>query len=383
MKIGIESSVLARHQKTGVDYYTQSLIAETIKLMPASHFDLCYLSFFTRKPALLLDPAPNITEHRISFMPGKFYNIFEHYLIGIPFDLLAGVKEDIFLFPNFARWPLVFAKKSVVIIYDLGFLESPDTIIDRHRRYLSRAVPRSIKKTSRILTISRSSKAQIIKHYGTDPAKIVVVEPAIDHDFYVPAPADKITEVKQRYGISGEYILFLGTIEPRKNLAGLLRAYALLPEEIQARYQLILAGGKGWLSEEIDALAAKIKAGRLIRTGYFDQALKPALYSGASVFVYPSFYEGWGMQIAEAMACGTPVITADNSSLPEAGGEAALYIKAEDTKALADSIEKVLTNSKLAADMVEKGHRHVANFTWAKGAKLVKVTLEELGRANV
>jgi glycosyltransferase involved in cell wall biosynthesis len=382
MKIGIESSVLARRQKTGVDYYAESLIAETIKSMPNSHFDLCYLSFFTRKSVPLLKAAPNITERRISFMPGKFYNLFEHYFIGIPFDLLAGVKEDIFFFPNFARWPLVFTKKSVVIVYDLGFLESPETIIARHRRYLTKAVPRSISKATSVLTISQSTKQQIIDHYGTDASKIVVAEPAIDHDFYVPAPANKIIEVKQRYGIAGEYILFLGTIEPRKNLAGLLRAYSLLPDDLQKKYQLVLAGGKGWLDEEIDALAAKIKPGRLVRTGYFDQALKPALYSGASVFVYPSFYEGWGMQIAEAMACGTPVITADNSSLPEAGGDAALYIKADDTKALAQSIQRVLTSPKLAADMIKKGRQHAASFSWANGAKILKQTLEKLAHTD-
>lgn len=378
MKIGIQGSVLIRPQKTGVEYYAESLFNELAKQMPSSHFDVCYMSFFTRKPSRLLEQAQNVSERRIKFMPGKIYNLLEYYFFGLPFDLLAGVREDIFIFPNFVRWPLLFTRKSVVMVYDLGFLVQPQTLNTRFRKYLTRAVPHSIRRADHVVTISQSAKRLIMEYYGTPSDKITIAEPAIDHSFYVPAAATKIAEVKKKHGITDDYILYLGTIEPRKNIAGLLHAYSSLPADLQSRYQLVLAGGKGWLDDEINAQADKIPEGRLIRTGYIDQGEKPALYSGASTFVYPSLYEGWGMQLAEAMACGTPVISSDNSSLPEAGGDAALYVRAGDDEVLASAIQRVLSDPKLVSEMVKKGKAHAASFTWAKSAQRFKEALDGL-----
>jgi glycosyltransferase involved in cell wall biosynthesis len=230
-------------------------------------------------------------------------------------------------------------------------------------------VPESISKATHVVAVSESTKLQIISNYGTNPNKISVVEPALMLDEYKPAQQEEVTRVKAKYGITKEYLLFLGTIEPRKNIECILNAYIQLPKSIQKSYQIVLAGGKGWLDEEIDQISAQIDSGSIVRTGYVDHSEKPALYTGAKLFLYPSHYEGWGMQILESMACGTPVITARNSSLPEAGGEAAAYVEGSDPTELAQLIQDILYNPTRMMQMRRDGLERAKNFTWSASAR--------------
>ena len=182
--------------------------------------------------------------------------------------------------------------------------------------------------------------------------------------------------MRTKFGIHSKYILFLATIEPRKNLVRLLQAYQKLPNAIKAEYILVLAGGKGWLDDEINQLVTEL-GDRIIKTGYLNEADKPALYSGASVFAFPSVYEGWGMPAQEAMACGAPVVVSINSSLPEVVGEAGLMVDPFSVSAITKGIEKVLTDPKLAAAMRQKGLIQAKKFTWeAAGQKLRDVLTE-------
>jgi glycosyltransferase involved in cell wall biosynthesis len=369
VKIAIESSVLIVNKKTGINYYTQRLLQALTAIDQHNSYELIYLAFPGRKVPDFELTAPNVSRRRVWWLPGKLNNLLLRLPVGLPIDLAAGVKPDVFFFPNFVRWPLLWTKKSVLIVHDLSFIESGDTMVARHRRYLSRVVPQSIQRSSRIVTISESSKEQISRHYGTKPAKITVVTPAIDHSLYHPATPRAVTEVKQRYGIAGDYLLYLGTLEPRKNVAGIIRGYQLLPEALKQRYKLVLAGGKGWLDAEINQLIAAAPTGQILRPGYIEAADVPALYSGATIFLYPSHYEGWGMQVLEAMACGTPVITADNSSLPEVGGGAAAYVDSRDVAQLGQTIAEVLDNPKKPAEMRRQGLAHAAGFTWEASAQ--------------
>lgn len=377
MKIAVESSVLARINKTGVDYYVRDLMRETVKLMPNDHFELCYLKFFGRPAADLEVQGKNVVSRRVSFLPGKVYNAFERYFITIPYDFVTRLRADIYVYPNFIYWPLWFTKKSIVFVHDLGYIDQPDAVIARHRKYLGKFVPYSINKAAHVMTISEHTKKRIVEVYGTNPKKITVATPAVDHQEFTPQPKSNIELAKKKYKISDDYILFLGTVEPRKNIVGLLKAYDMLPAATKSKYQLVLAGGKGWLDDEINTWCEKL-GNRVVRTGYIDAADKPALYSGASVFTYPSLYEGWGMQPLEAMACGVPVITANNSSLPEVAGDAAILVEATNHQELADQIEEVLTNKTLASELVKKGYIQAKKFSWEKSAAVFKRVLEEV-----
>ncbi len=368
MKIGIEASAVFRSRKTGVGYYSYNLVKALMKQMPNDEFLLCYISFINRRPEYLNPSPPNAKYKRISLFPGKIYNFLDHYLFALPFDILARARADVFFFPNFFRWPLWLCRKSIVVVHDLGFIETPEYIIPRHRRYLLRRVPQSVRKANHVVAISNSTKRRLVEHYELDPSQISVVEPGVDLKKYRPATKNRINAIKTKYGISGAYLLYLGTIEPRKNISSILRAYKDLPGEIKNKYQLVLAGGKGWLDEEINRLAKEIPTSSLVRTGYVDEGDEAALYSGASIFLYPSNYEGWGMQVLESMACGTPVITANNSSLPEAGGDAAVYLETNSPQSLTAMILELLSSPSRLATMRKRGIDHAKNFTWERSA---------------
>lgn len=381
MKIAVESSVLARINKTGVDYYTRDLLRETIKIMPNDNFILCYLKFLGRPEGDLELSGKNVAIKRSKLLPGKIYNAFERYFITIPYDWVTRVRADVYLYPNFIYWPLMFTNRSIIIVHDLGYIDMPDAIVPRHRKYLGKFVPYSIKKATHVIAISAHTKKRIVEVYGTSPDKISVVTPAVDHSIFKPQSHPDISQVKNKYKIDGDYLLFLGTIEPRKNIVGLLESYYNLPEELKKKYKVVLAGGKGWLDEDINAWCEKLGE-RVVRTGYIDQEDKAALYSGATIFTYPSSYEGWGMQPLEAMACGTPVITANNSSLPEAVGEAGIMVDAGDRQQLTSEIKRVLTDSGLHDRMVADGYEQAATFSWQKSAKDLKKVIEDtVGRS--
>lgn len=383
MKIGIEATALARKERTGVDSYTYELIKAMARLSPDNEYVLPYLYFFAKpKPDLGFSQLTNVSTKRIGFMPGKIYNGLFRYLMAPPFDVLGMAPADIFLFPNFVRWPLLFTRKSAVIIYDLSFIQSSSTSAVRLRSYLTKFVPKAISKAQIVVTISENSKDEIIKAYGTNPEKIVVATPAADHDFFYPRDKHESKESLVKYGLSDKsYILFTGTIEPRKNLIGLLKAYELLDIGISKKFPLVLAGGKGWLDEEIHDTIERLRNTGLeiVQTGYLPYKELPILYSRAAVFVFPSLYEGFGMPPLEAMACGTPVITSNNSSLPEVIGDAGIMIDAKNYSDLSRAITKVITDADFADKMMRLGIQQAKKFSWEKSGRIVLEALEKIG----
>jgi glycosyltransferase involved in cell wall biosynthesis len=370
MKIGVEASCLARKARTGVDVYSYNLLINMIKRAPEDFFELAYFQFVTKPDIDLGVHAPNVRQRRVTLIPGRGYSALFKYAWAPPIDLLSGARGDVYLFPNFGRWGLAFTDKSVVVIHDLAYLNAPEYVPERLRKYLNKYVPLALKQASAIIAVSETTKRDIVKSYGYPSAKITVASNAVDHDEYKPASDDAIEAVRAEYGITKPYIHFHGTIEPRKNVQGVVNAYAQLPEEVRQKYALVLSGGKGWLDDEIhDRIRQLQEAGEtIIQTGYLKQAHLPALYSGASVFVYPSFYEGLGLPVIEAMACGAPVITSNVSSLPEAAGDAGLLVDPTSIDDLSAAMEKVLVKPGVAEGMRRRGFLHARKFNWADSA---------------
>jgi glycosyltransferase involved in cell wall biosynthesis len=383
MKIGVEASAAFRKQKTGVGWYVHDLVMALAQEMPDDELLLCYISFLTKQPEKL-NPSPgNVRYKRVNFFPGKIYNALDHYFVPPPIDLLARARADVFLFPNYFRWPLWLCRKSVVVIHDLGFLEAPQFLVPRHQRYMARRVPQSVRKATHVVVVSEHAKSRLVEQYGTSPEKITVVTPALDQDAYVPASAAAVAAVKQKYGIRGEYLLFLGTTDPRKNVDGIVEAYTQLPAELKQRYQLVLAGaygrewGWGWLDERINQLEKALPQGALVRTGYMAAEDKTALMTGAKIFVWPSHYEGFGMPIVEAMACGAPVLTARNSSLPEAGGAAAAYTETTEAAEISAKLGELLGDPGRLERMRTAGFEHAKAFTWKASAGRMAAALRK------
>jgi glycosyltransferase involved in cell wall biosynthesis len=367
MKIFIEGSSVYQ-KRTGVGQYTKRIFENLIFIDKKNKYTLFAFLFAKKEPRAPIE-SPNLSYKYIKFMPGKIYNKLLKNNIKLNIDILLNRKPDLIIFPNFVAWPTSKKTRVWSIIYDASYLEHPEYSDKKNRDYLIKFVGKTVERSEKIITISENAKKEIENHYPSSKNKIEIISPAVDHKEYFPKDKTEITTVIKKYGIDKNYILYTGTLEPRKNIVGILNAYNKLTEKLKGEYQLVLAGGKGWLDDEIEEKLEELKELNIIRTGYVADEDLPALYSGASVFVYPSFYEGFGMPPLEAMACGTPVITSNNSSLPEVVGNAGIMIDANDTSALAKNIEKVLISQKMQSEMSKKGLKQAKKFSWEKSAK--------------
>lgn len=375
MKIYVEGSPLIK-ERSGVGQYTKRLVEAMTKASPADEFTIFGFRFFTKPIPQSVLAAP-VQQRFNRLLPGRVYNLLFKLGLAPPIDLVTTGRPDAVWFPNFVVWPVWRRKtKIIVTIYDISFINYPQFASPANLRYMLRFVPRAIRRADRIVTISESSRHEIAKHYNVSPSRIDIVYPAVDDSEYYPRSTTNIAAVRTRLGLPKKYILFTGTLEPRKNIEGLLSAYSALSEELRQQYSLVLVGGKGWKDESIVGAVNRLcqKGEDIISLGYIADNDLPAIYSGASLFVYPSFYEGFGMPPLEAMACGVPVITADNSSLPEVVGKAGIVVDANDTDHLSAEMARVLNDTKLAASLAEAGLARAKKFSWqASAEKMLKI----------
>jgi len=276
--------------------------------------------------------------------------------------------------PPFAPCPVV------VTIHDLSFEHLPETFNRRSVAQLRFTVRRTARKAARILTSSEFSRRDIVETYAINPDRVAVTPLAAPAYF---APVENETELqrlRENYGIERDYILSLGSIQPRKNLVRLIEAYLCL-RRIRPKSklpQLVLAGKRGWLDNETFRAADREDFGRdVVFTGYVPEPDLPALYSGAISFVYPSFFEGFGLPVVEAMQCGVPVIAGNRTSLPEVVGEAGLLFDPFDTKELSDALARVIDDQKLRKTLREKGLKRAKNFSWRTTAQRTLRAYEE------
>lgn len=313
----------------------------------------------------------------IDWLPPRGYHALKFRNMIPPIDLFFG--KGVYIFPNFIRWPLA-RSKSVIVVHDLSMFVCPQYLHPQNLAFMTKHLPGSIKKADLIVAVSQASKNIVLEQFDIDPDRIVVA-PLAAADYFTPRSSDEIAEAKAKYGIFGDYILFVSTLEPRKNLEGVIAAYRALPKKIREQTSLVLIGGRGWQDEEIrEAIKEARKAGeKVVLPGYVDTEDMAAMYSGAKAFLFPSHYEGFGLPILEAMSCGVPVVTANNSSLPEAGGDAALYVDADDIKALSKATESLLTDEKLRQKMIKKGYKQAARFSWNDCAKVILDAIKDRG----
>ena len=302
-------------------------------------------------------------------------------LVRVPLTLSAELRRhpvDLlhvqFTAPPFCPCPVVAS------IHDLSFKHLPKTFKRRSRMQLRLTVGQTARKAARILALSEYSRGDIIETYGIAPDRVLVTPPAAPGHFAPVTDSLELARVRRNYGIEDEYILSVGSIQPRKNLARLIAAYALLRRlRPQAKLpQLVLVGKKAWLFDEtVRAAAEHGLTSVIIFTGYVPEADLPPLYSGARCFIYPSYFEGFGLPVLEAMQCGTPVIAGDRTSLPEVVGDAGLLVDPFDEKALALAMARVIENSDLAADLCFKGLKRARDFSWRKTARMTIEVYEQ------
>ncbi|MGP1450408.1 MAG: glycosyltransferase family 4 protein [Wolinella sp.] len=246
--------------------------------------------------------------------------------------------------------PLPFPGETITTIHDLSHIRFPHFHPEFRVKMLNNHLSNTVKKSSKIVTISDFSKREIMGLLGVNEDKITVIYPGVDESFSKKTE-ESISKITKKYNLPNEYILSVATLEPRKNLVGLIKAFSMLSDELRTRFPLVLVGSSGWLNSDIDEIISKLKINNEVRIlGYLPQYELPYIYAGASAFAYVSFYEGYGMPIAEALACGTPVLTSNCSSMVEAGGKSAVYVDPTNVDSIRDGLEKILTNPPLNID---------------------------------
>ena len=358
---------------SGVGYFTKELTQSLVAQDKKNNYFLFSFLFRTKKlPKEPINNNPNLSYVYVRNVPIKLYNGLFKLGIAPKIDSFFSTKPNLIIYPDFVRLPSSKNIKTMVVVHDLSFIHVPEFSQDKNRRFLNKYVKKSVIDADKVIAVSKNTKKEIIKEYSIPSSKISTINSSIDHHRFNIRPEMEIKNVIEKYNINNKYILFTGTIEPRKNIVGIIEGYARLRKYTQDEYALVLAGGKGWKDEEIEESLNRYSNLNIIRTGYIADEDLPALYSGASLFVFPSHYEGWGIPILEAMACGVPVITANNTSLPEVAGDAAIMIDSKDTHALTSNIEKVLKNHILRRDMIKKGLKQSKKFSWQKSGRELK-----------
>ena len=374
MKIAVDVQPLLGGKRTGIGFYQTDLLKAAMKLAPEHEFVLNFFSL--RHTDEKISQLREMFGENVEIRPCKWFSYSLAHriwlLLPIPYKWFFWQKADASLFFNYYVPP--YAEGRVFsVVYDTVVRDMPQTMDKRTRTALELTLRKSIQRSDMVITISEFSKSRIKYHFGVPNDKIGVVYCGIDKSVFKPeCPEKRIEECKNRLNISEKYILYLGTLEPRKNISGLIEAYSLLRAGLEDCPCLVIAGGKGWLYDEIFEMVKKLNLqDSVIFTGYVSDEDAPLLMQGAELFCFPSFYEGFGMPPLEAMACGVPTVVSDRASLPEAVGDAALITDPDSPESICGAIKRILTDEALKTSLKQKGVLQADKFTWEASAEVL------------
>ena len=266
----------------------------------------------------------------------------------------------------------------VPTVHDLSHLICPQFHPKARVKYLKAELPRTLARAKHVIVVSEYTKQSVMEYFDVDDQQITVVPPSVKSEYY-PRTASECAQLKKRLGLPENFILFVGTLEPRKNLQGLLLAYKLLSTELKSQYPLVLSGRKGWLLEDIEQiLQPMLDSGEVIWLGFVKSEDLPVLYSSATAFTYVSHFEGFGMPIAEAMACGTAVIASDNTAMKEAASGAVCTVSPNSLESIAQGMRKVLLDSEYRIECEIKGLKVSKKRSWKVSKQLLVTALSNL-----
>ena len=361
MIIGIDGNEANVSRRVGISEYSFELLKQfkEFQFFP-SRESMRNVKFRVYLKNIPMDHMPEESERwRYKVIgPRKFWTQF-----GLPLNLyITQPLPDIFFSPTHYA-PRFSPVPTAISIMDVSYIHFPKLFAKRDLYQLRRWTAYSVRNAAQIFTISESSKNDIIKYYKVLPEKVIVTYPGIREISNIKHPMSNIKLLQEKYGISKDFVLFVGTIQPRKNISRLIDAFSQVIKK-HKDIQLIVIGKKGWLYEPILKKPSELGISQSVKFLDFvsDDEL-PIFYKNAVCYTLPSLYEGFGLPVLEAMQYGCPVITSNVSSLPEAGGDAALYINPKDVADIAKKITELVENTDLRKKLIEKGYTHVKKFS--------------------
>ncbi len=348
-------------QRAGVGRYVKSLVEHLGAFRGDDELRLFYFDFQRQGSPF---PAGGARERAVRWIPGRIVQQGWKRLGFPPYDWFAGAA-DVYHFPNFIRPPLTRGR-SVVTIHDVSFLRYPEAAEAKNLAYLTNRIARTVDRADCILTDSAFVAREICERLKAPEQKVVPIWLGLPDGFARPAE-EVIAAARRRLGLDRPYLLFVGTLEPRKNIPFLAEVFERLTD---FDGDLVLAGGHGWKTEPIlERLRASPRADRIRHLDYVAEADLPALYAGAELFVFPSLYEGFGFPPLEAMACGTPVLASPAGSLKEVLGDGAELLAGYAADDWAACAQRLLTDSVVRADSIRRGLARAARFDWRETAR--------------
>ena len=367
MRIGIDYSIAVR-PGAGITRYTRELVQGLTQIDSDSEYILLWpgLDADAEEVERAVPKTPNVRSVRLP-LTFRALTILWHRL-GLPLyaDLLTGWVQ-VFHCPDFALAPLHRAK-GVVTIHDLSFLRFPEFTDASLLSYLHKVVPDSVRRAELVLADSNATREDVINWLNVDPGRVQVVYAGVHQRFRPVENAQALLATRARYRLPDRFVLAVGTVQPRKNLTRLIEAFGQIAHHEDV--QLIIVGRLGWLFDSTLQRVAELQLQDHVRfLGFVPDDDLPALYSLASCFAFPSVYEGFGLPPLEAMACGTPVVSSNVSSMPEVLGTAALFIDPYDVDALAEALRQVLADPELQRTMSQAGLEQVKAFSWTAAAQ--------------
>jgi glycosyltransferase involved in cell wall biosynthesis len=381
----IDALALIPDKKSGIGYTIEQTLINLTKQKDSELYNFILLT-----PLL---KASKVNKYR-SFgfkvktipLPSRAFSFLLRYNLLPPLDLLIG--KGIYIFPNYRNWSL-WNSRSITYIYDIGYIKFPETVEPKNQKYLSKKIQKWANRTDKIIAITKEVSYEIEKYLHQPYSKIEIVYCGVDTKYFYKRTEKEVEKVKSYYGIdAGLYILFVGNIEPRKNLETLLDAYKKLDNSLRSKYALVIVGGDGWLNTELHVRLKEMQENgfNIIRpSSYVRTEDLPAIYSGSKLLVHPAVYEGFGITPLEALACQVPVVASDIPALKEVFSDAITYFPTYDSSKLAIIISDVLNDSKNVVEKVNIGLSKANELSWANSAEaLLKIIEEEFkfGRKN-
>jgi glycosyltransferase involved in cell wall biosynthesis len=372
MRIGIDCS-LVPGARTGIGEYCHQLTHALSRVDRENTYRLYPAFFFVFHPAYRYVDLPETSNMKVAFRdaPRLWVRLLRHpYSPWFLHEWLLGrvdvVHSTSFSAPRFYNR----RKRLVMTIYDLSFLVYPEFHLPENVKHALLGTREAIARADALITISHHSRRDLLERLGVAEDRVTVTHLAASPHYIRVDDPQQIARVRERYHLPAHFILFVGSLEPRKNVRRLIQAYAKLPTSLQHEVHLVIAGGKGWLNTDVYLTVHQLGLeGRVQFVGYVEENDLPSVYSLATVFAYPSLYEGFGLPVLEAMQCGVPVLTSNVSALPEVAGEAALLVSPTEVEEIAEGLACLLEDADLRVEFQARGYRRAREFSWERCAR--------------